>query len=393
MQYRVLWIDDEHENMSGFKGRALRNGIKLVSFKSLESGMSELTSNFQVYDGIILDANFFSTDSDVSGSENLSNLFIAQREIARLPKAFKIIILTGQASIYGNGVFRTAFDIVYNKGNNADIENLFNDIKSFADNQLDTQIRSEYYSELILAQRLLGTAASDYLFQILMNIRQKSSSTGDLNTLRKILEDFFRSLNKNELLPDVFVEPNVSLNPTLKFLSGKNQSKRTNTIFSEYSLNDDSIFPFVIENGLWNILMIVQSGSHRSNVDDHILIFKSWNLLNSMVFRFMDILHWYDLYLKSDPPKKNWSIKKKNESENLDLEEKVASFLCVVKTFDVNSGFEARKYGSGEVFKVPTSCHTGQAVAVGDAVMVKVKKELHADKNSLVSIVLEVKVL
>ena len=38
--YNILWIDDEHESLAGTKGRAKRNGINLIPFKSLNSGMS-----------------------------------------------------------------------------------------------------------------------------------------------------------------------------------------------------------------------------------------------------------------------------------------------------------------------------------------------------------------
>jgi hypothetical protein len=35
MFYNILWIDDEHETLTGTKGRAKRNGINLIPFKSL----------------------------------------------------------------------------------------------------------------------------------------------------------------------------------------------------------------------------------------------------------------------------------------------------------------------------------------------------------------------
>ena len=56
--YKVLWIDDEHEGMSGFKGDAKVNGIQLVPYKSLNKGVSELKKNYQIYDGVLLDAKF-----------------------------------------------------------------------------------------------------------------------------------------------------------------------------------------------------------------------------------------------------------------------------------------------------------------------------------------------
>ena len=51
--YNILWIDDEHETLTGTKGRAKRNGINLIPFKSLNSGMNELERNFPFYDDVL----------------------------------------------------------------------------------------------------------------------------------------------------------------------------------------------------------------------------------------------------------------------------------------------------------------------------------------------------
>ena len=47
--YRVLWIDDEHEGMSGFKGDAKVNGIQFIPYKSLDKGITELKKNYLKY--------------------------------------------------------------------------------------------------------------------------------------------------------------------------------------------------------------------------------------------------------------------------------------------------------------------------------------------------------
>lgn len=62
--YEILWIDDEHEALMAFKGRARRNGIILAPFKSLEGGMTELEKNSAIYDGVLLDAKFFKEEDD-----------------------------------------------------------------------------------------------------------------------------------------------------------------------------------------------------------------------------------------------------------------------------------------------------------------------------------------
>ena len=64
--YNILWIDDDHESLTSTKGRAKSNGLNLIGFKSLNSGMSELERNLHFYDGILLDAKFYENDDDIN---------------------------------------------------------------------------------------------------------------------------------------------------------------------------------------------------------------------------------------------------------------------------------------------------------------------------------------
>ena len=91
--YNILWIDDEHESLSGTKGRAKRNGIHLIPFKSLNSGMSELEKNSSFYDGVLLDAKFFENEDDIQGSEDTEYVHRAKEQLIQLPKKFEIFVL------------------------------------------------------------------------------------------------------------------------------------------------------------------------------------------------------------------------------------------------------------------------------------------------------------
>jgi hypothetical protein len=82
--YNILWIDDEHESLAGTKGRAKRNGINLIPFKSLNNGISELEKNYPFYDGVLLDAKFFENEDDVKGSEDTYNVHRAKERLLQL---------------------------------------------------------------------------------------------------------------------------------------------------------------------------------------------------------------------------------------------------------------------------------------------------------------------
>ena len=90
--YNILWIDDEHETLMGTKGRAKRNGINLIPFKSLNSGMDELEKNYPFYDGVIFDAKFFENEDDIKGTEDTYNVHRAKERLLQIKKKFEVFI-------------------------------------------------------------------------------------------------------------------------------------------------------------------------------------------------------------------------------------------------------------------------------------------------------------
>ena len=143
--YKVLWIDDEHEGMSGFKGDAKVNGIQFIPYKSLDKGITELKKNYLKYDGVLLDAKFFEFENDVKGSEDTKNVHRFKEELLILTtkKRFEVFVLTGQAEAYEDKTFKQSFKNVYRKGIDEDIVALFNDIKNAGNKLIDTQFRHE----------------------------------------------------------------------------------------------------------------------------------------------------------------------------------------------------------------------------------------------------------
>ena len=185
--YNILWIDDEHEGMSGFKGDAKFNDIQLVPYKSLNEGISELKKNYSIYDGVLLDAKFFENEDDVRGSEDTDNVHRAKEELSGLPKKFDVFVLTGQAEAYEDKTFNKAFKKVYKKGIDEDIERLFVDVKSAANKLQDTQIRHEYNRVFdVCNERYIGETAAHDLLELL---NYNGCETGKFNQIRKKVED------------------------------------------------------------------------------------------------------------------------------------------------------------------------------------------------------------
>lgn len=303
--YNILWIDDEHETLTGTKGRAKRNGINLIAFKSLNNGMDELERNYPFYDGVLLDAKFFGNEDDVKGTEDTYNVHRAKERLLQLKKKFKVFVLTGQAEAYEDNTFKKAFTKVYKKGSDEEIDRLFSDIKVAAATQEDTQIRHSYKRVFdVCTERYIGELASQDILNLL-KVNDETNIDHHFNTIRKVVEDLYIAFNKFNLLPAEFVTPGVALNESSKFLAGKGSD---GSLFSEkgYQHLEETHLSKQIALYLRSILSVTQAGSHRSEIDVHVRTIKTPYLLKSVFFQLLDVLVWFKMYVDSNPKTENW---------------------------------------------------------------------------------------
>lgn len=305
--YNILWIDDEHETLTGTKGRAKRNGINLIPFKSLNSGMDELERNFPFYDGVLLDAKFFENEGDAKGSEDTYNVHRAKERLLQLKKKFEVFVLTGQAEAYEDKTFKKAFTKVYKKGSDEETDRLFSDIKLAAATQEDTQIRHRYKRVFdVCSEKYIGELAGQDILNLL-KVNDESNIDNHFNAIRKIVEDLFIAFNKFSLLPAEFVTPGVAINESSKFLAGKGYDGE---FFTEkgYQHLEETHVPKQIAFYLRTILSVTQAGSHRSDIDLHVKTIKTPYLLKSVFFQLLDVLAWFKMYVDSNPKTENWVI-------------------------------------------------------------------------------------
>ncbi len=306
--YNILWIDDEHESLSGTKGRAKRNGINLIPFKSLNKGMSELERNYPFYDGVLLDAKFFENEDDEKGTEDTYNVHRAKEALLQLKKKFEVFILTGKAEAYDDRTFNKAFPKVYKKGSDSEMERLFIDIKEAAKNQLDTQLRQSYKRVFdVCTEKYIGEYAGQDILSLL-KVEDESDIDNHFNSIRKIVEDLFSAFHKFKLLPAEFVSPTMALNQSSIFLAGQEQNEKTDPIYKLHRHLEETHLPPQIAYYLKSILTITQSGSHRSNIDKYVRTVKTPFLLKSVFFQMLDVLVWFKMYVDSNPKPENWEV-------------------------------------------------------------------------------------
>lgn len=294
--YNILWIDDKHDGMSGFKGDAKLNDIILVPFKSLNKGISELKKNYTIFDGVLLDAKFFENEDDIQGSEDTEYVHRAKEQLIQLPKKFEIFVLTAQAEAFEDKTFNKAFKKVYRKGIDEDIERLFLDIKSAADQMPDTQIRHEFSRVFeVFTEKYIGSNGNKDLLSILRKENIEKPFENDniyFLPLRQIMEDIFKAFNQFGFIPDIFVKPEVAFGESSDFLAGK---------IKKYYQLYDPIFPNIIAKYSDNIIKVCNPASHRSEIDSFIRERNSSYTLLSITYQMLDLLLWIKDYFDQNP--------------------------------------------------------------------------------------------
>jgi len=237
-KYNVLWIDDKHEELDGFKIQAAQNDIVFKSFKSRKAGMAELEQNYPFYDGVLLDAKFFEEEDDAVGSEGLAALNAAKENLLQLPKKFEIFVLTGQAQLFEDKTFNTFVPRYYRKGIAEDINKLFSDIKQAADNQADTQIRHDNPEVFEVFEK--GYLSKSVELQVLELIKASMPTNrveikAMLTNIRSIHESCMLQLESIRVVP-----PNGSahISNTIRHLSGNKTPASNHKATSKEYQND-----------------------------------------------------------------------------------------------------------------------------------------------------------
>jgi hypothetical protein len=223
-KYYILWIDDKHEDMRGFKLQAAQNDIVLNSFKSRNGGIAELVKNYPLYDGVLFDAKFFEDEDDAPDSEDLGALNKAKESLLQLPKKFEMFVLTGQAQLFEDKTFNTFVPKYFRKGIADDIDMLFIELKKSADSQIDTQIRHNHHD--IFSVFNLGYLPAEIELQVLELIKaalpvNRVEIKSMLSNIRSIHESCLLKLEEIKVIP----KADDSMNNILRHLSGNKVKK------------------------------------------------------------------------------------------------------------------------------------------------------------------------
>lgn len=307
-EYKVLWIDDEYQNMDLFIEWCLaEHNIVLVPFKTRREGMEELEEHINEYDAVILDAK--ACDESENELPNLEALRNARDRINQLAliRYLPMFIFTGQPDLLSNRTFENIFGNYYEK--HTDNERLIRDLLQSIKDAPKRQIINRH-SKVFNALDQLGldiTVKEHVLDMLQIAYSQEETSITRhklyYNFLRQLVEHIFRSFNRIGLIPDEFIiNGKINLNQSSLYISGKNPQH----IGLRYGKEGDRIVPRYIENILRLVLDLGNKHSHTTDLEvmdenqlnDFFHQINSRYLIPSLIMQMCEVIIWCSDYAK-----------------------------------------------------------------------------------------------
>ena len=295
---KILWIDDQYDEMKDEVNQAKLAGFRLVPFRSLNSGMEELEANFADYEAVLLDAKFYENEHDIA-AVGTDNAFRAKERILKLAgkKEFEIFVLSGQAKDQEaiDGSFHKAFTNFYRKGNSTDYDRLWKDIAGAVDRQPAVQLRRKYASVFaVCSEAYVSSDLAPILLDLLTAHEAGALTVEHLNTIRKVVEKLGDAINGHGLVPYEL----ESINTIARFLRGDWASNGRGA--TSFRLRRDQ-FPQEVGKLLSSLVETTQVGSHPLYLDAHIRDMKTDYWLQASVYQLLAILEWFKVFVDGHP--------------------------------------------------------------------------------------------
>ena len=269
-KYKILWIDDQWEELSSFKDLCeLVHDIEVVPCRYAVDGMKLFEAQLQLWSAVVLDAKvLMNTDNEVAGLKGLQHSVNRIHELS-LKRYVPTFILTGQPDLFSNETFSEVYGKFYEKAK--DEEQLIQDIKQAADQLVVTQIRKKYGNILeIWPER------ESEIINILTTIELGNNNNCTcLNEIRKMLEDVMERISQSGLLLVNYTSTNLA--ECSRFLG-----QRWLQV----------LIPIYIQRSIHSCVEICNPGSHRTEIEMAIKEGRAPYVLNSTVFELLNILYW-----------------------------------------------------------------------------------------------------
>lgn len=296
--YSVIWADDECITLEKDKSIRQLLDVKHIEVLAYVQTSEELKDKIETYkdrvDAIIIDGNFskshvaYLEPKDISGlihTVSFIELFNNKRDIPFFLYTARKVMLQ---ELCNNG------EIDYFKNNNrliqkGDIELLANQIAHDVDHihSVEFMVKKKYKCLLDIAQKVSPQCESD-LHQFLLDEERdnKYDKAIDLFTsLRKVVEQIMDNSRDNDIIPEQI----TTLNDYKRYWNDKQNGVKPK----------QGIMPLTINKTLWNLIDIIQDGSHSTqqlniHVSEYVQETKRPFVFRACLFQVMDLLRWHN---------------------------------------------------------------------------------------------------
>ena len=296
--YSVIWADDECITLEKDKNIRQLLDVKHIEVLAYVQTSEELKDKIETYkdrvDAIIIDGNFskshvaYLEPKDISGlihTVSFIELFNNKRDIPFFLYTARKVMLQ---ELCNNG------EIDYFKNNNrliqkGDIELLANQIVHDVDHihSVEFMVKKKYKCLLDIAQKVSPQCESD-LHQFLLDEERdnKYDKAIDLFTsLRKVVEQIMDNSRDNDIIPEQI----TTLNDYKRYWNDKQNGVKPK----------QGIMPLTINKTLWNLIDIIQDGSHSTqqlniHVSEYVQETKRPFVFRACLFQVMDLLRWHN---------------------------------------------------------------------------------------------------
>jgi len=303
--YRVLWIDDEYQQLTAFSKLALLNDIVLVPFQSTEEGMAYLAANMNTINAVLLDAMAFQKKGQEEGTESRKALYEAWEQITALGSAHQKplprFVLTGQLSLLRDTGFQEQYEGFFRKGSSEENQRLFGAIKQAIDDLPQAQLRHRYAPAFAACTPdVVSEKAGRMLLEVLQAIDNPQTNHQDdtkFNTLRIIIDEVFAAAIRHQLLPAQCVSRGeINQRNCSDILSGK-PKKVSDT---EVATPATTLLPAILATAVNTCLDLTSTASHGDRVNTTSALaglrqtVRTPYLLVALTHQIMDLLVWFN---------------------------------------------------------------------------------------------------
>lgn len=282
--FKVLWFEDQfrEDSLQEIADKAFDEySIELCGCESAAEGLKILNNEETIlFDAVLLDARFYLSENDISGTEDLKGLKMVWKKLDQLEALGIVIprfILSGQTALSNDYTFSDTYGKFYSKHEPEDIDRLFNDIIIAADKRIETQIRHKYSDAFDVCTNVYigGQNANNLMVILKGNENHDFRNASYFNDIRKIMEDVFDCCAAKGLFP--------------AYCSSMNARSR--------ELCNNPIIPVYIQRSIHSVVLVAQNGSHRLEIDQAVSSGNAPYLLTSTSMELLNILFWYKKYV------------------------------------------------------------------------------------------------